>query len=115
MKIAKALARKRDIEVIDSFVKFSEESKCEFSRRLSKYNQDTTEAVTEEQPTSDSSNQDKHSSVKVQGMTWNTESDEFEYDFSELMAFVKTFPPTKRSVLRLSANIFDPLGFLAFL
>ena len=46
-------------------------------------------------------------------MTWNTESDTFEYDFCELMDFVKTLPLTKRSVLQLLAKIFDLLGFLA--
>ena len=46
-------------------------------------------------------------------MTWNTESDEFEYGFGELIDLVKTLPSTKRSVLRLSAKIFDLLGFLA--
>ena len=33
--------------------------------------------------------------------------------FGELIDFVKTLSPTKHSVLRLSAKIFDPLGFLA--
>ena len=113
IKTAKALGSERDMEVIDSSVKLSEESNCEFTPCSSKYNQDVTEPVTEEQPTSDSSNQDEQSSVKVLWMTWNTENDEFEYGFGELVDFVKTLPPTKRSMLRLSAKIFDPLGFLA--
>ena len=81
IKTAKALGSERNMEVIDSSVKLSEESNCEFTPCLSKYNKDVTEPVTEEQPTSDSSNQDEQSSVKVLGMAWNTESDEFEYRF----------------------------------
>ena len=66
-KTAKALGSDRDMEVIDSPVKLSEESNCEFTPRSSKYNQDITEPVTGELPTSDSSNQDERSSVKVLG------------------------------------------------
>ena len=65
IKTAKALGSERDMEVIDSSVKLSDESKCEFTPCSSKYNQDVTEPVTEEQPTSNSSNQDEQSSVKV--------------------------------------------------
>ena len=51
--------------------------------------------------------------VKVLGMTWNVKTDRFEYDFSKLLEYMKSLPVTKRSVLKLSAKIFDPLGFLS--
>ena len=51
--------------------------------------------------------------MKVPGVSWNVISDEFEYDLSKLFEYAKTSPPTKRSVLKLLAKIFDPLGFLS--
>jgi hypothetical protein len=51
--------------------------------------------------------------VKVLGLTWNVKTDQFEYDFSKLLGYMEALPVTKRSVLKLSAKIFDPLGFLS--
>ena len=51
--------------------------------------------------------------MKILGVSWNVIWDEFEYDLSKLFEYAKTLPPTKRSVLKLSAKIFDPLGFLS--
>ena len=51
--------------------------------------------------------------VKVLGVNWNTESDEFLFDFTELIKFARSLPVTKRSLLKLSAKIFDPLGLLS--
>ena len=48
IKTAKALGSERNMEVIDSSVKLSEESNCEFTPCSSKYNKDVTEPVTEE-------------------------------------------------------------------
>ena len=50
--------------------------------------------------------------AKVLGLNWDMKSDEFYFDFQELIEFANTLPPTKRSVLSLTAKIFDPLGFL---
>ena len=51
--------------------------------------------------------------VRLLGVKWNTERDEFQFDFKEVTNFVKLLPPTKRSVLRISAKMFDPLGLLS--
>lgn len=51
--------------------------------------------------------------VKVLGLHWNVDSDEFQFDPTELIEYALTLPPTKRSVLKLSAKIFDPIGILA--
>ena len=40
-------------------------------------------------------------------------TDKFYFDFKDVIAFVKTLPPTKRSVLRVSTKVFDPLGLLS--
>ena len=50
--------------------------------------------------------------VKVLGMNWDTIADEFFFNFSDLYDYGKSLPATKRSVLKFSAKIFDPIGFL---
>lgn len=55
----------------------------------------------------------KPCSVKVLGLNWNCKTDEIKYDLSELVSYAATLSPTKRSVLRLTAKIFDHLGLLA--
>ena len=37
----------------------------------------------------------------------------FQFDLRDLVNFVKSLPPTKRSILKSSAKIFDPLGLLS--
>ena len=51
--------------------------------------------------------------VKVLGLNWNTLSDELFLDFSSLHAYAKSLPLSKRrSVLKVTTKIFDPMGFL---
>lgn len=54
---------------------------------------------------------DKH--VKVLGTNWNTESDQFLFNFADLIDLARSLPVTKRSLLKLGAKIFDPLGLLS--
>ena len=51
--------------------------------------------------------------VKVLGSIWNTATDEFTFDLSDLSEQAKLLPTTKRSFLKISAKIFDPLGLLS--
>ena len=51
--------------------------------------------------------------VRLLGVKWNTERDEFQFVFKEVTNFVKLLPPTKCSVLRTSVKMFDPLGLLS--
>ena len=51
--------------------------------------------------------------VKVLGSIWNTASDTLEFNFFDLVNEAKSLPPTKRSLLKISAKIFDPLGLLS--
>ena len=51
--------------------------------------------------------------VKVLGVNWNTANDEIFFDFAELYKYGKSLPVNKRSVLKLTAKIVDPLGFLS--
>jgi hypothetical protein len=52
-------------------------------------------------------------SVKVLGVNRNTRTDELFFKFDDLITFAKCLPVTKRSLLKLTAKIFDPLGLLS--
>ena len=41
--------------------------------------------------------------LKILGLCWNTESDELHMDMADLMEYVHSLAPTKRSVLKFSA------------
>ena len=50
---------------------------------------------------------------KILGLNWDVHIDELKCDTTELIAYAKSLPITKRSVLNISAKIFDPLGLLS--
>ena len=50
---------------------------------------------------------------KLLGVIWDNQSDELLVNLSELSDYVKCLPVTKRSVLKFSARIFDPLGLVS--
>ena len=50
--------------------------------------------------------------VKVLGMNWDTIEDNFFFNFTDLCDYGMSLPATKRSVLKLSAMVFDPMGFV---
>ena len=50
--------------------------------------------------------------VKVLGLNWNTLTDNFNFDFYDLHNYAISLPASKRSVLKVTAKVFDPLGFL---
>ena len=51
--------------------------------------------------------------VRVLGLNWDTQEDCLVYKLDDLISFINALPPTKRSLLRISAKIFDPLGFIS--
>lgn len=57
-------------------------------------------------PTSSNAN-----TVKVLGVKWDTVNDEIFFNFADLYKYGKSLPVNKRSVIKLSSKIFDPLGF----
>ena len=56
---------------------------------------------------------DLRENVKVLGLCWNTNSDEFTFDFKGLIKFANSMTLTKRNVLRFVGRFYDPLGFLS--
>ena len=57
--------------------------------------------------------EDDKSEVKILGLNWDTMSDELRFEFVSVMEYLKSLPPTKISVLKLSAKLFDPLSLLS--
>ena len=51
--------------------------------------------------------------TKVLGVNWDPECDQFYFKFSKTHEYGKELPVTKRSVLKLSAKLFDPIGILS--
>ena len=56
--------------------------------------------------------QGKKEPVKVLGIPWDVDEDTLLHDYVKLSRYATTFSATKRSVLQLSAKIFDPIGLL---
>ena len=46
--------------------------------------------------------------VRVLGLNWDTQVDCLVYKLDDLISFIKLLPPTKRSLFKMSAKIFDP-------
>ena len=53
------------------------------------------------------------SNAKVLGVNWNTETDKLFLNLTQIEELAKTLPPTKRSLLKIAAKVFDPLGCLS--
>ena len=53
--------------------------------------------------------------IKVLGLEWNIDSDEFYFELSDVLKYLGNIPPTKRSVLKLSSRFLIHLGFQALL
>ena len=51
--------------------------------------------------------------ASILGLNWDTDSDEIYFEFEKITDLARQLPLTKRSVLKLSAKIFDLLGFLS--
>ena len=57
--------------------------------------------------------QEGESNTKVLGIKWDTNSDRFFFELSKVIEFAASLAPTKRSLLKIAANIFDPVGCLS--
>ena len=50
---------------------------------------------------------------RILGVIWDPSTDVFYFNFTQLIEYTKTMKITKRSILRLTVKIFDPLGLLS--
>ena len=50
---------------------------------------------------------------KVLGIKWNHTEDTMHMSVKDLFETAKTVTPTKRSILKFIASIYDPVGYLA--
>ena len=48
--------------------------------------------------------------AKLLGVQWDSNTDNFEFDFSELQNLARSLPLCRSSILRVLAGVFDPLG-----
>ena len=51
--------------------------------------------------------------AKLLGVLWNSSQDYLTFNFNELIEYANSFTANKHSLLKLTAKIFDPLGFLS--
>jgi hypothetical protein len=51
--------------------------------------------------------------VNVLGTKWDCKTDELCFNLSSIIEYARTLPVTKRSLLKITAKIFDPLGLLS--
>ena len=58
-------------------------------------------------------NQVSYALVKTLGVCWDTASDEISFDFTDLIECANAMKVAKRSLLKLSAKVFDLLGLLS--
>ena len=50
--------------------------------------------------------------IKILGLNWNVQNDEFYYHLEAMIEYAESLLPTKQSVLKFAAKIFDPIGFV---
>ena len=50
---------------------------------------------------------------KLFGLLWDSQTDHFTFDFTELIEYARNLSASRRSLLKVTAKIFDPLGFLS--
>ena len=59
-----------------------------------------------------SESDDQATISKLLGITWNSQTDEFLFKLNNLKLGIDESDVSKQSLLRITASIFDPLGFL---
>ena len=50
---------------------------------------------------------------KILGLLWNTKEDTLVFQFGHPFKLAKELPATKRSVIKVIASVYDPIGFIS--
>ena len=50
---------------------------------------------------------------KVLGIVWDIQTDNFIFDFTDIIRLCNTLEPTKRNNLRIQGMFYDPLGLIS--
>ena len=50
---------------------------------------------------------------KILGLLWNTKEDTLVFRFGHLIKLAKELPATKRSVVKVIASVYNPIGFIS--
>ena len=50
---------------------------------------------------------------KILSLNWDFEKDTFMFDFDWLVQFARELPLNRRSVLKVVAKLYDPLGLIS--
>ena len=90
------------------------ESNAETITKISSENSESQPVIEDDQSFVKASiGQPGDDKASILGLNWDTDSDEIYFEFEKIIDLAWKLPLTKRSVLKLSAKIFDPLGFLS--
>ena len=96
----------------------------DLSELIRKYEPDATTITNTEESQEESSyaeimlghpNQDTQAEgeQKVLGLLWNTKEDTLVFRFGYLINLAKELLPTKRSLIKVIASVYDPIGFIS--
>ena len=82
------------------------------SQNINKDNNKTS-VQSSTQDSSSNTSSDDDIFVKVLRMNWNTHSDEVIFSISVLTEYADSLPLSKRSILKSTSKIYDPMGFIS--
>jgi len=95
-------------------IKQDEESKTELTMEAPPNENESVQNHEEEESSETEATKSKTDHfAKILGIYWDVIRDEFHFDLSELIEYAESLPVTKRSVLKLSAKVFDAIGLLS--
>ena len=90
-----------------------EESVTKSNRQNVNKDNNKTSVQSSTQDSSSNTSSDDDIFVKVLTMNWNTHSDEVIFSISELTEYADSLPLSKRSILKSTSKIYDPMGFIS--
>ena len=101
-------------ELLAKIKELENESNAETITKFSSKNSEREPVIEDDQSCVKASiGQSGDDKASILGLNWDMDSDEIYFEFEKIVDLARKLPLTKRSVLKLLAKIFDPLGFLS--